>query len=428
MCVEHDADAGRRIELDHRLVGLWGVLESGEAEPRRVLEDQPKLRLRGREALAGANEEGDPGPAPVLDLEAEGCVRLRRRVRSDSVDRAVAVVLPAHVVRGVCSDDRCEERDHVVLDRLRIATRRRLHGCGADHLHEVIDDDVAQCAHGVVEVAAVVDPEVLCHRDLDGSKVVPVPDRLEHRVREAEVEDLVESHLPQVVVDPVELGLVDVQVEILRESAGGLQIVAEGLLDDHPGSLRQPCLGEPLDHGREEEGRDLEVEDRSGRACYRLCHSAVRRWVSEVALNVGESGREPLEDVLVEALSGSDDRFARACDQLLDRPVVDRDSDDRAIQQTALLEAIERAERHHPGEVAGDPERHEDVSLLVIHDGPAILSRLEYDCLRGRAQITRVNLGGLGSDRERDRRGRYPDRGAEEDRPAEREEHLTLPK
>src|SRR5206468_6817499 len=64
--------------------------------------------------------------------------------------------------------------------------------------------DVAQRSDRVVEMAAVVDAEVLGHRDLHRRDVVRAPDRLEHRVGEAEVQDLLGAHLPEVVVDPVE--------------------------------------------------------------------------------------------------------------------------------------------------------------------------------------------------------------------------------
>ena len=92
--------------------------------------------------------------------------------------------------------------------------------------------------------------------------VVPVPDRLEHRVREAQVEDLLEAHLPEVVVDPVELGLVDVLVQLVGERAGRVAVVAERLLDDDARVLGQPGVGEALDDAAEQERRDLEVEDR----------------------------------------------------------------------------------------------------------------------------------------------------------------------
>ena len=88
--------------------------------------------------------------------------------------------------------------------------RRRLHRDGGEHLHEVIDDDVAQRPDRIVEVAAVGDAEVLGHGDLHAVDVVAVPHGLEHRVREAQVEDLLEAHLAEVVVDPEDLRLVDV--------------------------------------------------------------------------------------------------------------------------------------------------------------------------------------------------------------------------
>ena len=48
-------------------------------------------------------------------------------------------------------------------------------------------------------------------------------------------------------------------------------------------------------------------------------------------------------------------------DQLFERPVVERDADDRAVEQPAALEPVERPEGHHAGEVARDAEDHEDV-------------------------------------------------------------------
>ena len=168
--------------------------------------------------LPRADEEGHAGPAPVLDLEPERRVRLGGRVRRDSVDVEVAVVLTAHVVSRIGGDDGAEERDLGVLDRVGVTAGGNLHRRGRDDLHQVVDDDVAQRADRVVEVAAILDAEVLGHRDLDGLEVVTSPDRLEHRVREPEVEDLLEPHLPEVVVDPVELRLVDVLVQLGRRA------------------------------------------------------------------------------------------------------------------------------------------------------------------------------------------------------------------
>ena len=269
-------------------------------------------------------------------------------------------------MRGVRLQHRAEQRHLRVLDRRGVAAGRRLHRRGGHHLHQVVDDDVAQRADGVVEVAPVLDAEVLRHRDLDALDVLPVPDRLEDPVREPQVEDLLEAHLPEVVVDAEELRLLDVLVELLGELARGLAVVAEGLLDDDPGVLREARLGEALDDPAEEERRDLEVEDRALGAGDGGGHALVRGCVAEVALDVGETLREALEHRLVELLAGADDRVACALDELVDRPVVDGDPDDRALEQPALLEPVQRMERHDLGQVPGDPEDHEDVGLLRL--------------------------------------------------------------
>ena len=279
----------------------------------------------------------------------------------DAVDVEVAVVLPAHVVRRIGGLNRAESRDERVLERLRVGAAGRLHRSCPDDLHQMVDDDVPQGSDGVVEVPAILDAEVLRHRDLDGLDVVPVPDRLEQRVREPEIQDLLRPHLPEVVVDPVQLGLVEVLVKLVRERAGRLEVVAEGLLHDDPRILRQAGVGQPLDDPAEQEGRDLEVEDRCLGALDRLADTGVGRRVAEVPLDVGEPGGETVEHGRVELLTGADDRLARPLHQLLHRPVVHRDADDRAAEEPAPLQPVERPERHHLREVAGDPEDREDI-------------------------------------------------------------------
>ena len=96
----------------------------------------------------------------------------------------------------------------------------------------MVDDDVAQRADGVVEVSAVLHAEVLGHRDLDVRDVVAVPDRLDHRVGEPQVEELVGAHLAEEVVDAIELGLVDVLVDLGGKRARRREVVPERLLDD----------------------------------------------------------------------------------------------------------------------------------------------------------------------------------------------------
>ena len=287
----------------------------------------------------------------------------------DALDVAVAAVLAAHVARRIGLPGRHEDGLHRVLDGLGVATGGRLHRGGADDLHEVVDDDVAQRADGVVEVAAALDAEVLGQGDLHALDVVPVPDRLQHRVGEAQVEDLLEPHLPEVVVDPVELGLVHVAVELLRESPRRVAIVAERLLHHDPRGAGQPGLRQSPDDGREQGRRGLEVEHGRRGVPDGLPDARIGRGVGEIAVHVGEPGREPLEDRRVELLAGADDRLPGALDEPVERPVVERDADDRERQQPALLEPVQGPERHHPRQVAGDPEDHQDITVGTLWVG-----------------------------------------------------------
>ena len=157
----------------------------------------------------------------------------------------------------------------------------------------------------------------------------------------------------------------------------------ERLLDDDARVLVSPAFGEPADDRAEERRRDLEVEDRARRVPERIRDLRVRRRIREVAVEVREPLREPREDVLVDRLARRDDGVARALDELLERPVVERDADDRAVEEPARLEPVQRAVRHDAREVARDPEDHEHVGRLrpavrlPVHAAEHLSFRLE---------------------------------------------------
>ena len=142
--------------------------------------------------------------------------------------------------------------------------------------------------------------------------------------------------------------------------------MAERLLDDDARVLRQPGFVEPLDDRPEEEGRDLEVEDRPLGPVDRLGDAFVRRRIREVARHVRKPVGKALEGLRIDSLARSLDRRSGALLQVLDRPIVDRNADDRAVEQPASLEAVERHERHHLRQVAGDSKGDEDVCGLTL--------------------------------------------------------------
>ena len=84
--IELEPDPGGGVELHDDLIRLRPpVLLEGEPQPRRVLADQPKLGLRGRQMLPRADEERHARPPPVVDVQAERGERLRRRIGSHAV-------------------------------------------------------------------------------------------------------------------------------------------------------------------------------------------------------------------------------------------------------------------------------------------------------------------------------------------------------
>ena len=168
------------------------------------------------------------------------------------------------------------------------------------------------------------------------------------------------------MVDPVELILVEQRPELAVELLRGLQVVTEGLLHDHPRVLRQSGRGETF-HDRTEQGRrDLQVEDRRRCVADGFRDRRERHRVFEVAADIGHAGAEPVEDVGV-GLGLSErrrDRLRRAPAQIVVGPALGCDAHDRAGQQLASLELVQRYERHLVRKVAGDSERNENVSRL----------------------------------------------------------------
>ena len=139
--------------------------------------------------------------------------------------------------------------------------------------------------------------------------------------------------------------------------------MTEGLLYDDARVLRQAGFGQSFDHHPEQRRWDLEVEDRAVRVLDQPREPLVGGGVAEVAGQEGKSPGEALEHGLVDRLAARFDRAARALAQILDRPVIAGDAHDRAVEQAAALEPVERMERHHLRKVAGDAEHDEHVGV-----------------------------------------------------------------
>ena len=127
--------------------------------------------------------------------------------------------------------DPAQHLDLLVAHLLRGEVDGRLHRDVAQQLEHVVLNEVAQRADRVVVLGARADADVFGRGDLHLLDVVAVPPGLEHAVGEAERQQVLDRLLAEVVVDPVDLGLVEhrqqLAVELLRARQGG----AERLLD-----------------------------------------------------------------------------------------------------------------------------------------------------------------------------------------------------
>jgi hypothetical protein len=147
----------------------------------------------------------------------------------------------------------------LVAQRLRARADRRLHREDREHLEQVVLHDVADRAEFLVEPSAALDAEALGHRDLHALDVGAVPDRLDDRVGEAEIEQVLHRLLAEEVVDAVDRTLVEHLLQRAVDGPRARQVATEGLLDDHARASGTTRGAELRRDGGEQARRNREV-------------------------------------------------------------------------------------------------------------------------------------------------------------------------
>ena len=370
-------------------------------EVRHGLQGHRDLRDLAGEPLAGAEIDRHAGPAPVVHLETQGHVGLCLGVRRNLVLLEVPDgILPLRHARRVLGPhhgvwprrlDRVQHLHLLVADLVGLERHRRLHAQQGQQLKHVVLDEVAQRTGPVVVLGATADAEVLRGGDLHVVDEVAVPDRLEHAVRKAKGQHVLDGLLAEVVVDPEDLGLVEDGQQLVVELVGLLQARAEWLLDHHPHIgffvLVQPVVTELLDDPGEEVRGGGEVEDAVERDPGLLVERA------ELVLQPLEHGvdverpgdvahvLEQLREHLLVRLPSRVllDRLAGHLAVLVVRHLRTRDSDqiealrERALvcevvdrrQQLAVREVSRRSEDHERGRVDRQPLESLDERVLL---------------------------------------------------------------
>jgi hypothetical protein len=145
-----------------------------------------------------------------------------------------------------------------------------LHGQQRDGLEEVVLNHVAQAARGFVKRAALLHAESLGEGYLDAGHVVAVPDRLQERIGEAEIEDIHDRFLPQEVVDAKDRIFREHRPRHAVELSRRGQVAPERLLHNYACMIGQARRAESGNDRRKERGRDSQVVRRAARAPQRL--------------------------------------------------------------------------------------------------------------------------------------------------------------
>ena len=191
-------------------------------------------------------------------------------------------------------------------------------------------------------------------------------------------------------------------MQVGRELARRLQVVPERLLDDHPLPVRHQASA--LAEAARPRWRTATAESRGrtrvrgGRRapCATFEYSSL---AVEVAADVAELGREPVEHLVVEVLAGLLDRVAGAAAKIVVGQVLARHPEHGHVEQPAPLEPVERAERLLPGQVAGYPEDDQGVGFAFAHR----FDLLRFDLPRVAELLRQRHVLGARDRRDRDR-------------------------
>ena len=206
------------------------------------------LGVPPRHRLARAQVEGHARPAPGVEAQFHRHIGLGPALRIDvrfvriSGSRLVAdasgAIAAAHDVLAHLAGRELADRFHDLglfgPDRACGEAVGRLHADHREQLEQMVGHHVAQGAGRVVELAPPADADGFGGRDLDMVDIAAVPHRFDHRVGEARHHDVANRFLAEIMIDPVDLGLVRQLQQALVERPRRSEIVAERLFDQQP--------------------------------------------------------------------------------------------------------------------------------------------------------------------------------------------------
>ena len=169
---------------------------------RRLPQVNLNFRAGHSQALAGADINGHPAPAPGIDVEFERGKGLNIGIGRDTRLTAVTPKLVADEVFCVKWRNGFKDLYLLVADGFAIGANRRFHRQVSQDLEEMVLNHVTYGADLFIKCTSTFHAERLRHRDLNAFDVSAVPERFEHGVGKAKEQHAVHGLFAKIMVNP----------------------------------------------------------------------------------------------------------------------------------------------------------------------------------------------------------------------------------
>ena len=217
-----------------------------------------------------------------------------------------------------------------------------------------------QRARAVVKIAATLDTEVFCHRDLHAFDALPIPQRLEKRIGKAEKKQILNGVFAQVVVDAKNVFFPEDAVHHSVQCLRCGKILSERFFDHDARARGTTRLAEPMNDGLEQAGRDGEIVRRPLRVAQFPPQRLKSRRIGIVAVNVVHAAAQAAKSVRVQTAIVLN-AVPRACAELVERPAGFGDADNGDVEIAAFGQRLQGGKYFLMGEIPRSAKKYQRV-------------------------------------------------------------------
>jgi hypothetical protein len=247
----------------------------------------------------------------------------------------------------------------------------------------VILNHVADDAGLLEERTAAAHAKRLGHRDLNAAHVLAIPDGLEHRVREAKVDEVLYRLLAEEVVDSKDRRLGEGRVQLGIERHGRREIATKRLLDHDARVLVDPARPQLPHDDPKHARRNGHVVERALRPSEEARQLGEGAWIGVIPGDIAQERAELVEGRRIDPL-GRPQAVPHALAQISVGPGRLGHADNRHRQSPRGDERLQRGKDLAVSEIAARAEEHEGIRRHVqgvsnpcarrLHDESAALT------------------------------------------------------